>query len=129
LCHQIAVHTNQLHRQSIYDKFFLNFNSIFDDSVTCFFRQFVYDVVGIKQTSKVTMQTFITADEFVAKSEAWHQSTLFQPENATERTAEENTLYSGESNNLSANEPFLIQRNAHSAFFRTQSRVSMALNR
>ena len=41
------------------------------------------------------MHTFISADELIGEGKTWHQSSLFEPVDGTEATAEEDTLHAG----------------------------------
>jgi hypothetical protein len=47
-----------------------------------------------QQTSKVAVKPFISGDQLVGECQPWHQSPLLQPEYGTERSREEDTLYS-----------------------------------
>jgi len=44
------------------------------------------------------VESFITADQFVAEAEARHESALFEPEYGAERAREENAFDSGKCN-------------------------------
>ncbi len=44
------------------------------------------------------MESFITADQFIAEAEARHESVLFEPEYGAERAREENAFDSGKCN-------------------------------
>ncbi len=44
------------------------------------------------------MESFITADQFIAEAEARHESALFEPEYGAERAREKNALDSGKCN-------------------------------
>jgi len=63
------------------------------------FREAV-DQFGLDEACKVTVEPFITANEFVAEAEAGHESALIEPEYHTERSQEENAFDSGKCNNL-----------------------------
>jgi len=54
--------------------------------------------VLIQETGKVSVHTLISADEFITEGEAGHQSSLFQPENRTERSRKEDTFDGCKSN-------------------------------
>jgi len=54
--------------------------------------------VLVEQAGEVCMHTLITRDKFVAKSESWHQTALFDPENCTEAAGKEDTLDGCKSN-------------------------------
>jgi len=45
------------------------------------------------KTSKIGMETLITADEFIAEGEAWHQPSFLEPEDGAEAATEKNTFY------------------------------------
>lgn len=42
------------------------------------------------------METFVAGNQLVGERETWHESTLLQPENRSETSAEENSLDSSE---------------------------------
>jgi hypothetical protein len=47
---------------------------------------------------QVAVESFVTADQFVATAEARHESMLFEPEYGAERAQEENAFDSGKCN-------------------------------
>ena len=52
----------------------------------------------MKVTSKITVEAFISADEFIGKTEARHEAIFLKPENSTERAREEDSFDSSKGN-------------------------------
>lgn len=48
--------------------------------------------MGEEETREVGMETLVTRDELVGECQAWHKTTLLEPEDGRERSAEEDTL-------------------------------------
>jgi len=53
---------------------------------------------GVEEACKVAVEAFILTDQFIAKAETRHESSLFKPEYGAKRAREENTFDSGECN-------------------------------
>jgi hypothetical protein len=58
------------------------------------------DQFGTGEAHKVAVEPFDATDEFVAKTEARHESVLLEPEYGTERAQEENAFDSSICNHL-----------------------------
>jgi hypothetical protein len=58
------------------------------------------DQFGVKEARKVSVQPFITTDEFIDKTEARHESVLLEPKYGAERAQEENAFNRGKCNHL-----------------------------
>lgn len=46
----------------------------------------------VQKTGKVSVHSLVSADQLIAKREAWHKPSLFQPEDGAERSGEEDTF-------------------------------------
>lgn len=51
----------------------------------------------VKQAGEVGVHAFVTANKLVGEGETWHEAALLNPENSAERSGEENSFDSGES--------------------------------
>lgn len=60
------------------------------------------------------MHAFITTDKFIGEHQAWHEATLLEPETQGERSGEEDTLDSGEGNQVLGECQLLAGDPAHS---------------
>lgn len=61
-----------------------------------FVGEFVVEML-VEQACEVSVHTFISADELVGKSKAWHHSSFLEPKDRTEASTEEDSLHTGES--------------------------------
>jgi hypothetical protein len=83
-------------------------------------------VLGVEQAGEVAVQALVAADELIAEAEAGHQAALLQPEDAAEAAAEEDAFHRSEGHQALGEAALVDPRMAQSAFFFTQSTVSMA---
>jgi hypothetical protein len=97
--HHGRVHPNEFDGESINNKFHFDVDRAADDSGVACCRK-VVDQFGVEEACKiaVAVESFVTADQFVAEAEARHESALFEPEYGAERAREENAFDSGKCN-------------------------------
>lgn len=82
-----------------YDDYLLfNSHSINNDSADSF-RGRLGLQLRVEKTGKVTMESFVSADQLVGESQAWHQSTLLYPKDRGKRSRKENPFNSSKSDN------------------------------
>jgi hypothetical protein len=67
---------------------------------TCFGKAIDQFGVEVEETCKVAVSTFITTDEFFAKTEAGHKPALLEPKYGAEREPGKDDLDSGDCNHL-----------------------------
>ena len=84
--------TYQTDWQSFGEKLALDVHGVSDDLVNPLSAGLV-DQVTVHQAGKVSVETFIPGDQFVAEGETRHQTSLLQPENGSETAGEENPLH------------------------------------
>ena len=89
--HHGQVLPNEFDREGINNKFHFDVDHTADDVGDMCYRKMV-DQCGVEEACKVAVESFITADQFVAEAEARHESALFEPEYGAERAQEENAL-------------------------------------
>ena len=70
LGHQITIHANQSTRQSISKELNFNFHSFTDNFQNLFSCQLILQV-RVHQASKISMKTFISWNQFIAKCQTW----------------------------------------------------------
>ena len=82
--HHGRVHSNEFDGESINNKFHFDVDRAADDSGDACCRK-VVDQFGVEEACKiaVAVESFVTADQFVAEAEARHESALFEPEYGT----------------------------------------------
>ena len=97
LAHEGGVHAEKTTRKSISQELLLNADGLNDDVLDNLGFRAVVEVRE-EQTGEVSVETLVTGDKLVGEGETGHQTTLLQPEDGSERTREEDTLDSGESN-------------------------------
>jgi hypothetical protein len=95
LLHQVGVHAEQSTGKSLGQELLLNGDGICDDVQDDLLASTVLEV-GVKQASKVCVQSFVTRNELVGEGQTRHQTTLLEPEDGGECTAEEDALNSSE---------------------------------
>ena len=88
--HHGQVHSNEFDSEGINNEFHFGVNHAADDVAV--------DQFGVEEACKVTVESFVTADHFVAEAEARHESALFEPEYGAERAREENAFDGGKCN-------------------------------
>ncbi|KAH3660013.1 hypothetical protein OGAPHI_007218 [Ogataea philodendri] len=112
LTHQSTVHSEQVDWQSIGEVSLFDVNSLGDDLEN---NVIVRGVVQVreKQTCKVGVQSFVSADQLVGEGQTWHQTSLLKPEDRSERTREENTLNGSKCNKSFSKQSLLIVDPSH----------------
>ncbi len=92
LAHQCGVHSDQLYWKRFSYEMHFNINSIRYDFKDLLIRYFVVQVL-VKQASKISMHSFVSANQLVWKCETWHKTSFFQPEYCTKASWKENSFY------------------------------------
>jgi hypothetical protein len=95
--HNGRVHPNAFDGEGINNKFHFNVDRAADDDDDMCCRKAV-DRFGVEEACEVAMESFITADQFVAEAEARLESALFEPEYGSERAREEDAFDGGKCN-------------------------------
>ena len=85
------VHPNEFNGEGINNKFYFDVDCTADDVGDACSKKAV-DYFGVEEACKVAVESFVTADQFVAEAEARHGSALFEPEYGAERAREENAF-------------------------------------
>ena len=85
-------------REGVDYKFLLDVNCTAEDDVDDTFLRKTFDQFEVEETHKAAVEPFDATDEFVAKTEARHESVLFEPEYGAERAQVENAFDSGKCN-------------------------------
>lgn len=91
LLHQVGVHAEKSARQSLGQELLLNGDGISDDVVNHLLAGTVVEV-RVEKAGEVSVETLITRDELVGEGQARHETTLLEPEDGGESSAEEDTL-------------------------------------
>jgi hypothetical protein len=95
LAHELGVHAEKSARQRVAKELLLDLNSLSDDGLDRLLAGAVVEKRE-EQAGEVGVHALITRDQFVGEGKTGHQTTLLQPENGCERSAEEDTLDSSE---------------------------------
>ena len=95
--HHGRVHPNEFNGKGINNKFHFDVDRAADDVDDTCCRKAV-DQFGVEEACEVAVESFVTADQFVAEAEARHESALFESEYGTERAQEENAFNGGKCN-------------------------------
>ena len=82
--HHGRVHPNEFDGESINNKFHFDVDRAADDAGDACCRKAI-DQFGVEEACKVAVESFVTADQFIAEAEARHESALFEPEYGAER--------------------------------------------
>ena len=97
--HHGRVHPNEFDGEGINNEFHFNADRTADDVGDACCRKAI-DQFGVEEACKVAVESFITANQFVAEAEARHKSALFEPEYGTERAREEDAFDSSKCNHM-----------------------------
>mmetsp|Transcript_45801 Transcript_45801/g.109054 ORF Transcript_45801/g.109054 Transcript_45801/m.109054 type:complete len:200 (+) Transcript_45801:226-825(+) len=97
LGHQIAVHSDEVARERLANELLLHLHGTADDRVNNILRQLVLQLL-VNQAGKVSVQSFISRNQFIGERKARHETALLQPVDGAKGAAEENTFHSCESN-------------------------------
>ena len=120
LAHQGSVHAKESARQGIGQELLLDRDGLGDDVLDSLLARALVEKRE-QQASEVSVHALVAGDQFVGEGQAGHQTALLQPEDRRERSAEEDTLDSGESDETRSIGRVLIGDPA-------QSPVSLLLN-
>ena len=85
-------------REDVDYEFHLDVNCTAEDDVDDTLFRKMFDWFEVEETHKAAVEPFIATDEFVAKTEARHESALFEPEYGAEGAREENAFDSSKCN-------------------------------
>lgn len=107
LAHQSRVHTEKSNRKCVGQEFLLDGDSLGDNCQDICVGGWVLQLAE-EQAGEVRVETLITGNELVGECEARHESTLLQPEDGSERTAEEDTFNSSKGNDTVGKGRFLV---------------------
>jgi hypothetical protein len=99
VAHHDQIHPNEFNREGIDNEFHLDVNCTADDINDAFFGKTVSQL-GVEEACKVTVEPFVTADKFVAETEARHEVVFFEPEYGAESAREEDAFDSSRCNHL-----------------------------
>jgi len=83
LVHQTSVHANQFAIQTFADEFPLDFNGTLDDRLHVSLRKLVLQH-AVQQTCEVSVESLVSGDELIGKSETGHEASLFEPVDGAE---------------------------------------------
>lgn len=97
LAHEFGIHAEKSTRKCIRQKLLFDADCLGNDSLDSSGVWAVVEV-GEQETGEVSVETFITGDEFVREGKARHKTTLLQPEDGGKRAAEEDTFDGSEGN-------------------------------
>lgn len=97
LLHQVGVHAQEGARQSLGQELLLDLDSI-DDNILNHLLAGAVLQVRVQKAGKVGVETLITGDELVGEGQTGHETTLLEPEDGGESTAEEDALDGGKGN-------------------------------
>jgi hypothetical protein len=89
--HHGQVHSNEFDGEGINNEFHFDVDCAADDVGDACCRKAV-DQFGVEEACKVAVESFVTADQFIAEAEARNESVLFEPEYGAERVREEMPL-------------------------------------
>ncbi len=67
-----------------------------------------------EEASEVCVHALVSTDEFIAECEAWHESSLLEPEDGGERTGEKDTLDGSKCNESLSERRVLVRDPAES---------------
>lgn len=107
LAHELGVHAQEGTRKRVSKELLLNTDGLSDD-VLDDLRAGAVAKMGEEKAGKISMETLVTRDELVGKSEARHKTTLLQPEDGSEGSTEEDSLDSSEGDKTLAEGRLLV---------------------
>jgi hypothetical protein len=88
LAHEFCIHTNQFTWQGFRNEVLLNLHGLTNNVMGILLAEFVLDL-AVQQTRKLSVQTLITRNQFIALRQSWLQTTLLEPLNRAEGSTEE----------------------------------------
>jgi len=97
VAHEVCIHAEELDRNSVTDKLMFNLDSILDNLSNAEGGG-RGDKISMELTCKVTMKTFVTANELIGEGQAWHEATLLKPKDCTKGTREEDSFNDSKGN-------------------------------
>lgn len=95
LAHERLIHADKLDWESDRQELLFNLYCLLDDGEYSIWVRTALEVRE-QEASEIRVKAFVSADEFVGKRQAWHETTLLEPKDGCKRAGKEDALDGGE---------------------------------